>query len=72
MLKLLGSIILFRLWRESSLNGSLTDEKPLTAFIPSDDSFSNNEFKKLLSTPKLADVFVRRYIVEGEQLWWDG
>ncbi|VDO19079.1 unnamed protein product [Heligmosomoides polygyrus] len=54
----------YRLWRESSLNGSLTDEKPLTAFIPSDDSFSNNEFKKLLSTPKLADVFVRRYIVE--------
>ncbi|KAK6734783.1 hypothetical protein RB195_018149 [Necator americanus] len=54
----------YRLWRESSLNASMTDDKPLTAFIPSDDAFSNNDFKKLASNEKLAETFVRRHIVE--------
>ncbi|PIO75833.1 fasciclin domain protein [Teladorsagia circumcincta] len=56
--------MLLRLWQQSSLNGSLTDEKLLTAFIPSDDAFSNNEFKKLIGNQKLADIFVRRYLVD--------
>ncbi|ETN72831.1 hypothetical protein NECAME_18667 [Necator americanus] len=42
----------------------MTDDKPLTAFIPSDDAFSNNDFKKLASNEKLAETFVRRHIVE--------
>ncbi|CAJ0605507.1 unnamed protein product [Cylicocyclus nassatus] len=54
----------YRLWRDSSLNASLTDDKPLTAFVPSDDAFSTNEFKKLASEQKLAETFVRRHIVE--------
>ncbi|KAK6020489.1 hypothetical protein OSTOST_13857, partial [Ostertagia ostertagi] len=54
----------YRLWRQSSLNGSLTDEKLLTAFIPSDDAFSNNEFKRLIGNQKLSDIFVRRYLVD--------
>ncbi|VDO43354.1 unnamed protein product [Haemonchus placei] len=54
----------YRLWQQSSLNGSLTDEKLLTAFIPSDDAFSNNEFKKLVGNRKLTDIFVRRYLVD--------
>ncbi|KAJ1348921.1 hypothetical protein KIN20_004330 [Parelaphostrongylus tenuis] len=52
-----------RLWRESSLNGSLTAKKPVTVFIPSDDALSNNEFKKLIANSKLSDIFVKRYIV---------
>uniref|UniRef100_A0A7I4Y7S3 FAS1 domain-containing protein n=1 Tax=Haemonchus contortus TaxID=6289 RepID=A0A7I4Y7S3_HAECO len=54
----------YRLWQQSSLNGSMTDEKLLTAFIPSDDAFSNNEFKKLVGNRKLTDIFVRRYLVD--------
>uniref|UniRef100_A0A158PB54 FAS1 domain-containing protein n=1 Tax=Angiostrongylus cantonensis TaxID=6313 RepID=A0A158PB54_ANGCA len=51
------------LWKKSTVNGSLTTNEPITVFIPSDDAFSNNEFKKLLDNSKLSDIFVKRYIV---------
>ncbi|WKX93512.1 hypothetical protein Q1695_011075 [Nippostrongylus brasiliensis] len=54
----------YRLWRDSSVNDTLTEEKPRTVFIPSDDAFSNNEYKKLLTNPKLADIFVKRYLID--------
>ncbi|KJH51210.1 fasciclin domain protein [Dictyocaulus viviparus] len=59
----ISDTLLSRLWRESSLNASLTSEKPITVFIPSDDSFSNNGFKKLIKNSTLSDIFVRRHIL---------
>ncbi|VDM59358.1 unnamed protein product [Angiostrongylus costaricensis] len=55
--------ILHFIEKTSSVNGSLTSKEPITVFIPSDDAFSNNEFKKLLDNSKLSDIFVKRYIV---------
>ncbi|KAL6736901.1 hypothetical protein Aduo_007203 [Ancylostoma duodenale] len=54
----------YRLWRDTSLNASLSDDKLLTAFVPTDDAFSNNDFKRLISDRKLAETFVKRHIVE--------
>ncbi|KIH53390.1 hypothetical protein ANCDUO_16485 [Ancylostoma duodenale] len=53
-----------KLWRDTSLNASLSDDKLLTAFVPTDDAFSNNDFKRLISDRKLAETFVKRHIVE--------
>uniref|UniRef100_A0A1I7WBV9 FAS1 domain-containing protein n=1 Tax=Heterorhabditis bacteriophora TaxID=37862 RepID=A0A1I7WBV9_HETBA len=53
----------YKLWKESSLSNLLWRKDTISVFIPVDDAFSNNYFKKVLTNRNELDIFVKRYII---------